>query len=469
MPEISRDAAADASTTPPDGTHPKDDRRTIFGWAMYDWANSAYMTTVAAVLLPFYFADTVMPDRGYEIFGRVLGGQELWGYFVSFGTFVIFLLTPVLGAVADFSAAKKRFLRAFAYGGALFTALCWFLGTGDVLLTLGLFFLTQVGFVSANVFYDGFLTDITTPETIDRVSAKGYAFGYVGGGLQFALALLLVLFHQRIGLGVGTAVRISIVMAAVWWFGFATFALTRLRETGLPQALPAEYGGRPRSLAYAVVGFARVWETTKRLVRFKQLLLFLVAFVIYIDGIQTIINMATVYARDTLLLGAGAIMGTFLLVQFVAFGGAYFFGWLAGRIQARPAILWCLAVYALVAVAAYFLPAGRLLPFMALGATIGFVQGGAQSLSRSLYGSMIPEEASAEFYGFYSVLSKFAAIWGPLIFARVTQTTGSGRNGILSLIVLFILGGILLALVDVEEARASKTRWRFVGAEAEVA
>lgn len=439
----------------------RNDRRTIFGWAMYDWANSAYTITVASALLPAYFARAVVPEGGYEILGRRLGGQELWGYAVSLGTFVVFLVLPLLGAVADFSAAKGRFLRLFAWGGALLTCLFWFIGPGDVALTLGLFFVTLVGFVAANVFYDGFLTDITTPETIDRVSSKGFAFGYLGGGLQFALAFLLVGFHDVLGLDEGTAVRLSLVMAGVWWLGFAGFALGRLRDSGRPRPLPDDLRRWPRPLGLGVVGFRRVWSTTKRIVRFKHLFVFLLAYVIYIDGVQTIINMSSVYATQTLQLGPAEIMGTFLVVQFVAFGGAYFFGWLAGRIEARPAILICLAVYAMVAVAAYFLPVGRLAPFLALGGAIGFVQGGAQSLSRSLYGSMIPEQASAEFYGFYSVLSKFAAIWGPLIFARVTETTGSGRNGILSLIALFIVGGLLLMLVDVREARASKAEWRF--------
>jgi UMF1 family MFS transporter len=189
---------------------------------------------------------------------------------------------------------------------------------------------------------------------------------------------------------------------------------------------------------------------------------------VYNDGVQTVINMASVYAKDTLSLPTSAIMTTFLIVQFVAFGGAYFFGWVAGRIQARPAVLICLSVYALVAIAAYFLPTGQVLPFFALGAVIGFVQGGAQSLSRSLYGSMIPEQASAEFYGFYSVLSKFSAIWGPLMFAMLTDRTGSGRNAILSLILFFLVGGILLAVVNIEEARASRLRWAFEGAEAKI-
>ncbi|MFQ5889424.1 MAG: MFS transporter [Gemmatimonadota bacterium] len=446
----------------------KNDPRVIFGWAMYDWANSAYFTTIAAALLPAYFARSIVPEGGYEIFGRTLDGQSLWGYLVSFGTFVIFLLTPVLGAVADFSAAKKRFLRAFAYGGALFAVSFFFMGTGDVLLTMGLFFLTQVGFVSANVFYDGFLPDLTTPDTIDRVSAKGYAFGYIGGGLQFTLALLLVSFHEALGLDRALAVRLALAMAGVWWFGFTVFALNRLGETGTAQLLPAELERLATPVAYARIGFGRILATIRKLVGFKQLLLFLVAYMIYIDGIQTIINMASVYATGTLGLGEVQIMITFLVVQFVAFGGAFFFGWVAGRLATRPAILICLVVYALVAISAFFLPAGRLLPYLALGAVIGFVQGGAQSLSRSLYGSMIPAEASAEFYGFYSVLSKFAAIWGPLIFATVADRTGSGRNAILSLIAFFIIGGTLLALVDIEEARASRLRWSFEGAEAKI-
>ena len=461
---------ADEAATPPDeAPPPKNDRRTIFGWAMYDWANSAYFTTVAAALLPGYFETVVVPPEGVEVLGRTLNGQELWTFFLSFGTFIIFLVTPILGAVADFTGSKKRFLAAFAYGGALCTLLYFFVRSGDVTVTLGLFFLTQVGFVGANVFYDGFLPDLTTPDTIDRVSAKGYAFGYVGGGIQFSLALLLVSFPEAVGLDTDAAVRLGLVMAGLWWLGFTAFALSRLKETGRRQPLPERYRDSWRPIAYTRIGFGRVWHTTRRLRRFPQLLLFLLAYVVYIDGVQTVINVSTVYATGTLELPLAGVMITFLVVQFVAFGGAYFFGWLAGRVSTRPAILLCLAVYAAVTVAGYFLPVGRLLPFLLLGATIGFVQGGAQSLSRSLYGSMIPEEASAEFYGFYSVLSKFAAIWGPFIFGAASQMTGTARAGILSLIALFVLGGALLALVDVEEARASKARWRFEGEEAEAA
>ncbi len=439
----------------------KNDRRTIFGWAMYDWANSAYMTTTVGALLPAYFSDVMIPDGGYELFGRMYSGQTLWGYLIGGVAFVVFLVSPALGAIADFSASKKRFLRAFAYGGSLFATLLVFVGTGNVPLTMGLFFVSQVCFVSANVFYDGFLPDISTSDTIDRVSAKGYAFGYIGGGLQFALALLLILFRANLGLSATAAVQISLAMAGVWWFAFSTFAFTRLRETGAARDLPPRYANVPRVQAYLHLGYGRVWRTLKKLLGFKQLLLFLVAFLIYNDGVQTMIGMASAYSSDTLQISTTGIMITFLVVQIVAFGGAYFFGWLASRIDARRAVVVALGVYTLVAIAAFRLPVGQLAPLIGLGAVIGIVQGGVQALSRSLYGSMIPEEASAEFYGFYSVLSKFSAIWGPIIFAFVSDVSGSGRNAILSLIVFFVVGGILLSLVNIEEARASRLRWSF--------
>jgi len=311
---------------------------------MYDWANSAYATTTMAAVLPIYFASTVVPEGGVQLFGRTFTASALWGYGVGISTFLIFLLTPILGAVADFSATKKRFLRAFAYGGALFATLMCFLGSGDVMLAMGLFLVTQVGFVGANVFYDGFLPDLTTPDTIDRVSAKGYGLGYIGGGLQFSLALLLVTFHESLGLSPAAAARISLGMVGVWWFAFSTFAFTRLRETGEAQALPERYAGSWTPVAYWRVGFGRVWATAKKLIGFKQLLLFLVAYMIYVDGIQTVILTASIYAKETLQLPDSAIMVALLIVQIVAFVGAFFFGRLAGRIGTRASILACLSV-----------------------------------------------------------------------------------------------------------------------------
>lgn len=447
----------------------KNDRKTLFGWAMYDWANSAYFTTTAAALLPHYFARSIVPEGGYSLFGRAYDGQTLWGYTVSFGALLCFLLTPMLGAIADFSASKRRFLRAFAYGGALFATLLCFVGTGDVALTLMLFLVSQMGFVGGNVFYDGFLPDITTPDTIDRVSARGYAYGYVGGGLQFAVALGLVAGREALGITLETAVRLSLGMAGLWWLGFSAFALSRLREGGEAQPLPEDRHGLPRPVAYARVGFERTWATVRKLRAFRPLVLFLMAYIIYNDGVQTVIDMAAVYATDTLKLSTTAIMVTLLIVQVVAFLGALLFGALADRIGAQRALLASLGLWSLVVIHAYFVPEGAAVRFFILGAAVGLVLGGTQALSRSLYGSMIPETASAEFYGFFSVFSKLSAVCGPFIFATVSALTGSARHAILSLIVFFVVGAVLLARVDVEQARASRLRWRFEGAEAGIA
>lgn len=446
----------------------KNDQRVIFGWAMYDWANSAYATTVAA-LFPAFFAGVVVPEGGYRLWGRLYNSQTLWGYLVGLVAFGIFLVTPVLGAIADFSAAKRRFLRAFFSVGALLVTTLVFVGTGDVVLTMVLFIITQVGFIAGNVFYDGFLPDITTSETIDRVSARGFGLGYLGGGLHLALAFALITLHEQVGITQELAVRIGLATVGLWWLVFGIFALRRLPETGRAQPLPERYRGLVRPAAYARVGLERTLRTARRMIGFPHVLLFVAAFIIYNDGIATTIAMSSVYAADTLRLDAAAIALTFLIVQFVAFPGSLAFGWLAGRMGAKGAILVSLVIWVGIMVLAYRIPEGAATQLFLVAALVGLVLGGAQALSRSLYGSMIPEAASAEFFGFYSVFSKFSAIWGPLIFALVSDLTGSARNSILSLILFFVVGGILLARVNVEEARASRLRWDFEGAEVEVA
>jgi UMF1 family MFS transporter len=436
---------------------PKNDKRTIFGWAMYDWANSAYSTVIAGAVLPVYFESTVVGDAGWHGYS----GEALWSFVTGGAAFLLFLTMPILGAMADFSARKRRFLSVFAYGGSLFTLLLFFSRSGNVLLTLILFFMAQVGFVAGNVFYDGFLPDISTQDTIDKVSARGYAIGYVGGGVYLALALAFIQLADPIGIDATLAARIAIAGVGLWWAGFTGFALSRLPETGTAQGVPQRLRSLPAWRAYSIVGFGRTIATTRRLTKFPQLLLFVVAFMLFNDGVQTTINISAVYASGTLGLGTTVIAGTFLIVQFVAFGGALLFARIADHLGTKQAIQVSLLIWISVAVAAYFLPANQAVPFLAVGVVIGLVLGGTQALSRSLYGSMIPETASAEFYGFYSVFSKFSAIWGPLAFGIVRQVTGSGRAAILSLIVFFVVGAVLLAMVDVERARASRLEWDF--------
>jgi UMF1 family MFS transporter len=444
----------------------RNDRRSIFGWAMYDWANSAYTTTTLAVLMPALFTGEIMPEAGFSILGRTLDGESLFGYTVSLAAIVAFLFSPILGAVGDFSASKLRFLRVFAYAGAALSTLFALAGPGDVWFTIILFLVVESCWAIAAVFYDSFLPHLSSPDSIDRISSKGFAFGYLGGGLQFLMALLLINFSPESF--ASTAARIGIVFAGIWWLGFAIFSLSRLQEPGTAQSLPSKYAGSSRFVAYTKIGFSRTLSTIRRLRLFPQLLMFLMAFLLYNDGVQTVIAISAAFATETLGLETGQVAIAFLIVQVVAFGGALAFGWLAAKIGPKRAILVSLVLWTGVSVLGYFLPDGEFLPFVGLAVAVGLVLGGTQALSRSLYGSMIPEEASAEFYGFYSVFSKFASIWGPLLFALVNDLTGSSRNAILSLIVFFALGFLLLSRVDIEEARRAKEQWHFKGAEATV-
>jgi UMF1 family MFS transporter len=365
----------------------------------------------------------------------------------------------VLGAIADFSAAKKKFLLAFAYGGGLFTLLLFFIGSGEVWHTLLLFLCGQICFISANVFYDAFLPQIASDEHMDRVSAKGYSFGYVGGGIQFLLALALVTFHQRLGISLDLAVRLAMIMAGLWWAGFTLFTWKNLHEAPARQAMPERFRRWPLPLAYVGIGVSRTLGTIRRVRRFRHLLLFLIAYMLYNDGIQTVIDMAAIYGKEELGLATQHLMLTLLVIQFVAWGGAFLFSAISARIGTKRAVMTTLVLWSAIVVYAYVMTS--VTEFFALGVLVGTVLGGSQALSRSYYGSMIPENASAEFYGFYTVFSKFSAIWGPLTLAVLRQWTGSARLAIVSIVFFFVAGLVLLWFVDETKARQARLAGAF--------
>lgn len=433
----------------------RNDPRVVRGWALYDWANSAYFTTTAVALLPTYFASVVVGEDGVSLFGRTYAAESVWALAASAGAFVLLIAAPILGAVADFSGRKKAFLTAFAVTGALCATALSVVGEGDVALTLTLFLAAQSCFAVANVFYDGFLPDITTPETIDRVSAKGFAYGYLGGGLQFAIAVALLALHEPLGISTGAAIRVAIAMAGVWWLGFTVVALRSFREARRPTGAPAA----PGLLAYPRIGLWRVLATIRQVGRMPHLLLFVLAYVIYNDGVQTVFVVAAVFGTETLELSAQVIALTILVVQLVAFAGAHLFAHLAGCIGPQRTLLVTLVIWTAIAISASLLQTGVPWQFFAVGGVVGLVQGGTQSLSRSLYASMIPEAASAEMFAFYSLFSKLSAIGGPLLFALVAEGTGSSRAAILAMSAFFVIGGPILALVDVRKARAQRDRW----------
>ena len=435
----------------PDRISIQGDRRVIFGWAMYDWANSAYVTTLVVAILPIYFAGVVVPSEGLEIRGTLYAAETLWGLMISAAAFIIFATAPILGAIADFGCTKKRFLFSFCFLGVVSATLLSSCKAGDVWLTMALFVLSQIGFVGANVFYDAFLPHIAPEKEMDRISSKGFAYGYVGGGLHFALSLIMLTGHEKFGLSEAEAARLGMLTAALWWGGFSLITLYFLKESKSKQSLPKRFRQAPFGLGHISQGISRTWMTMRRLGQLGHLALFLAAFLVYNEGIQTVIQMATIYGKQELRLSTSALMLTLLLVQAVAFFGALLFAWISERIGAKRAVMVTLVGWSGVVIYAYFIHSET--EYFVLGGIVGLVLGGSQAISRSFYASIIPDGASAEFFGFYSVVNKFSAIWGPLVFAIIRHWTGSSRNSILSLIVFFILGFLLLSCVNEKKAR----------------
>lgn len=425
---------------------------------MYDWANSAYVM-LGVGLLPIFFTRTIVGEQGWSFGGHVFAGDTLWAAMLGTADLLAFLVAPVLGAAADFTAAKRRMLLLFAYTGACFTLLMALPPGGAVPLMLVLFTCSQVAFINAGVFYDAFLPQIASDANMDRVSGKGFAFGYLGGGLQFALALGLIVGHERLGVTQEMAARLAIGLTALWWAGFALYTARFLPELGTAQAIPPHLAARPRLVALAAIGLQRTWKTLRQVRKFKHLMIFLLAFIFYNDGIQTVINMATAFGSVELKLPAWALMVTLLIIQFVAMAGALLFSRIAGWIGTRNAIMVTVALWAGVVLYAYQMTTMR--EYFALGVIVGLVMGGSQALSRSLYAVMIPENASAEFFGFYTVFTRFSAIWGPWLFAAVRHTAGSSRQAILSLVVFFVVGLILLAFVDEKRAKQARLEVAF--------
>ena len=436
----------------------KDDPKIIFGWCMYDWANSAYIT-IAVGLLPVYFATAIVGPGGLTLRGVHYASDTLWALLVGTSDLVAFVCAPVLGAIADFSAAKKRFLLFFAYLGSLATTLLYLAHTGDVYRTMLFFLIAQISFTNANVVYDAFLPQIASKEKMDWVSGKGYSYGYVGGGLQFALAPLLVGGHKTLGIPQELAARIGIASAGLWWGGFPLYTALYVREAPSRETLPERYRSWLRPLGFVAVGVTRTLRTTLRVRRFRHLVLFLLAFMLYNDGIQTVINLATTYGTVELKLPVWVLMGTLLMIQVVATFGALAFSRLAERIGTKPAIMVSLGLWTGIVGYAYFIHTA--LEFFILGMIVGVVLGGSQALSRSFYGSMVPEAASAEFFGFYTVFTKFSSVFGPLLFAVIKQMAGSSRLAILSLVVFFVAGLALLALVNESKARQARLEAAF--------
>jgi UMF1 family MFS transporter len=408
-------------------------------WYLYDWANSAYVTTVAVTLLPAWFAKGIATGPEVDTPIGALAPESLWALSNGAAALLVFAAAPFFSAVADLSATRRPFLVLFAMAGATATAALSLMGPGMVMETLMLFMLCQVCFVSANIFYDSFLPLLVGRSHLDEASSRGYALGYVGGGINLLIAAGMISFHGHLGIKTADAIRAAMVLAGLWWAIFSIPAARRLKDPPI-----ASEGGRPWPLARAIASApASILSAARKMISRPETFRFLLAFLLYNEGIQTVIQMATIYGRQALGLSTDFLTSTLLGVQAVAAIGAISFSRLASRISALWAICLGLAVWIAIILYAAFLLKGPA-DYLILALAIGAVLGGTQALSRSLFASMVPAGLSAEYFSFYSVASKLAAVTGPLLFALSREYSGSITVALLSTLFFFLSGLALL-------------------------
>jgi len=415
----------------------KENKRAVWSWAFYDWANSAYSTTVMAGFFPLFFkeywADPHNPSQSTFYLGMAN----------SIASMVVAALAPLLGSVADQGSAKKKFLTFFAFLGVIMTGGLWMVAQGNWQMAVLFYVIATIGFASGNVFYDALLPGLASEERVDAVSSLGFGLGYLGGGLLFLVNVFMYLKPEIFGIPDGaTAIKLSFLSVAVWWAVFTIPLILFVPE-------PKNYENIDFNNAIRM-GWVQLVQTFKEIRNMKVVGTFLLAYWFYIDGVDTIIRMAVDYGMSLNFPGESLIIAL-LIVQFVAFPAALIYGWLASKIGAKTGIMVGITAYSFITLLGYFMTEAW--HFYILAILIGLFMGGIQALSRSLYTRIIPPDKSAEFFGFYNMLGKFAAIIGPALMGTIALVTGSARLSILSILLLFILGAFFLNKVDVNEGK----------------
>ncbi|MDQ3324516.1 MAG: MFS transporter [Actinomycetota bacterium] len=427
-------------------------------WSWYDWANSAYATTIGAVLFAPYLTSVAevaacgqsgtvgAPCRtDLSVLGVAVSPGSLVFYVITVSTVLSALVLPVVGAIADRSNSKRRLMGRLAWTGAAMAVAMFTVSGGNWQLGAALLLIGNIAFGASLVVYDAILCEIATPDERDAVSSRAWAFGYLGGGLLLAVNLAIVTLHESLGLSTAMAVRVSLASAGLWWALFTFIPYRRLRDRPPRDVVPATGPLVRRS-------FGQLVATLRDARNYPMTLTFLLAYLFYNDGIQTVIGTASVYGDKQLGFETGALIATILLVQFVAFGGALLFGRIAARLGSRRTILAGLWVWIAVVGVGYLLPAGELLPFLALATAIGIVLGGTQALSRSLFSQLIPPGREAEYFSLYQACERGTSWLGTLVFGLVQQTTDSYRPALAALAIFFVVGFVLLLRVDVRRA-----------------
>lgn len=411
-------------------------------WALYDWANSAYSITITSTILPIYFK--MVSDNGGMASST---STAIWGYTISISTLIVALLSPIIGSIADFKGNKKKLFNIFFVLGIASTVALIFIPENNPIMLLIVYTITVVGFSGSNNVYDAFLLDVTTEERMDYVSSMGYGLGYIGSTIPFILCIVIVVLAQGelIPLSISVACKISFIITAIWW---TIFTIPLLKNVNQKYYVEKE--------AHIVTGsFKRLIKTCIEIKACKPIFIFLIAYFFYIDGVHTIIGMATTYGMD-LGISMTALLVILLLTQFVAFPFTIIYGKLSNKFGGKKLIYAGIITYTLICIYGYFIK--TTVDFWILAMLVGSAQGGIQAISRSYFAKLVPKEKSSEFFGFYNIFGKFAAILGPLLVGVTTQLTGKTNNGIVSLIVLFILGFIAMTKVpDIDKEVKSKS------------
>ena len=410
-------------------------KKSIIAWSLYDWANSAFATTVMAGFFPVFFKEYWSTTDNVTLSTWYLGLGN------SIASILVAALAPFIGAIADRGTAKKKLLIFFAFLGIIATGGLWIVNQGHWQMAILFYIIASIGFMSGNIFYDALLPAVATKEKYDYASSLGYSLGYIGGGLLFLINVLMYLQPHYFGISDGaTAIRLSFISVAVWWSVFSIPLMLFVKEPTIHNPIGI--------FSSIKEGWIQLVSTLSKIRQFKVVVTFLMAYWLYIDGVDTIIRMAVDYGTS-IGFPASSLITALLLVQFVAFPATLIYSRFASKIGIKNALYTAILGYTLITIFGAFV--SKEWHFYVIAVFIACFQGGIQALSRSLYSRIIPKNQAAEFFGFYNMLGKFAAIIGPPMMGYIGLITGNPRIGILSIVILFILGGFILTKVDLQE------------------
>ena len=418
-------------------------KKVVNAWAMYDWASSSYNLVITSTIFPTYF-ETVAVDNPsgtgstVTFLGRQFENTALYNYSLALAMFIVAIMSPLLSSIADYKGNKKKFLNFYLSMGSIACAAMFFFDRDTLGLGIISIIIACIGFWGAQVFYNSFLPEIAAPQDRDRVSAKGFAYGYVGSVLLQLICFVFVMMHDKLGITAGRGAQISFLLVGIWWWGFGQFSLRRL-----PRPVPAGIDDRQVSiLSKGYKELQKVWKQVKLLPRLKR---YLFAFFFYNMAVQTVMLVAALYGKSELELPTENLVIAILIIQVIAIPGAYTISWCSSKIGNLKTLMGLVVLWILLCIGAYFLPKGGVYEFYALGAAVGFIMGGIQSLSRSTYAKLMPEtKDTASFFSFYDVTEKIAAVVGIFFFGYITERSGSQRNSVLSLAIFFVIGLCLL-------------------------